>query len=71
MSAYREPGVPSSVWFRTADGLNAIRISQIRTACFYESDKDKEMPCTVTFLTGTSVHMTRAEGLALLRVLND
>lgn len=67
--SYREPGVPSSTWWKSSDGRNAIRISQIRSACFYISDEGKDLPCTVTFITGSNLRLSTEEALSLLKVL--
>lgn len=70
-SPYRMPGAIASTWFRTSDGANALRISDIIWVCFYESRKNEALPCTVMFKNGKELCMNKADGTSLLELLND
>lgn len=67
MSAYREPGVPSSAWFKTSKGNDAIRISEIIMVAYNPGNKD--FPYSILFRNIPSMNITETEGLRLLGLL--
>ena len=65
---YRTPG-RTPTWYHS-DG-DAIRISEIRSVCQYQSRKSDPLPYTVVFKTGPSIFLSKEDGERLVGLLND
>lgn len=67
-SPYRELG-RSPTWYKSNG--DALRISEIRSICFYESRKYDAFPCTIVFKSGPNICLTKEDGQRLVELLND